>query len=110
MTATPFLRAASASRLAFATTFWSFACCGAPESANAPPSMITSFCRSWMIRAADFGSIRSIRLLLVHVAEPVAADLHPHPVDGGRRRDVQRLPVVVAPVGVADGRRKLEYA
>ena len=37
------------------TTFWLVACAGAPESANAPPSMITSFCRSWMTRAAAVG-------------------------------------------------------
>src|SRR5258708_7974954 len=29
---------------------------GAPESAKAPPSMMTSFCRSWMISAQRFGS------------------------------------------------------
>src|SRR5262245_44620362 len=39
--------------------------------------------------------------LLVHVAEPIAGDVHAHAVDGRRRRDVQRLPVVVAPVEVA---------
>ena len=29
---------------------------GEPDSANAPPSMITSFCRSWIISAQRFGS------------------------------------------------------
>src|SRR5438132_8626831 len=72
--------------------------------------MITSFWRSWMIRAADFGSIRSIRLLLAHVAEPVAADLHPHAVDRRRGRDVEPLPVVVAPVQVPSALRYLNGA
>src|SRR5215210_484787 len=102
-TGTPALRAASARFLTFSTTFWLVAWAGAPESANAPPSMITSFCRSWMIIAAVVESIRSNSPLLGHVAEPVARDLHPHAVDRRRGRDVQRLPVVVAPVHVADG-------
>src|SRR5438309_11703608 len=72
--------------------------------------MITSFWRSWMISAADFGSIRSIRLLLVHVAEPVAADLHAHAIDRRRGRDVHRLPVVAAPVQVAGALRDLDHA
>ena len=59
ITGTPALRAAAASPLTFATAFWLVACAGAPESANAPPSMITSFCMSWMSIAADVGSIRS---------------------------------------------------
>ena len=59
ITGTPAFRAAAASPLTFSTTFWLVACAGAPESANAPPSMMTSFCRSWMIMAAAFGSIVS---------------------------------------------------
>ena len=57
ITGTPALRHAAARPATFATTFWLVACAGAPESAKAPPSMITSFCRSWMTRAALFGSI-----------------------------------------------------
>src|SRR5712691_1190519 len=72
--------------------------------------MITSFWRSWITRAAEFGSMRSICLPLVHVAEPVSRDLHPYAVDGGRGRDVERAPVVVAPVDVADALRHLDRA
>src|SRR5437667_4151278 len=46
----------------------------------------------------------------VHVAEPVAADLHPHAVDRGRGRDVEPAPVVAAPVDVADVLRHLDRA
>ena len=55
ITGAPALRNAAASFFTFATTFCSFACCGEPESANAPFSMITSFCRSWISRAVFFG-------------------------------------------------------
>src|SRR3982074_356307 len=72
--------------------------------------MITSFCRSWMTMAAFLGSIRSISPPLVHVAESVARNLHPHAVDGGRGRDVERAPVVAAPVDVADAFRHLDRA
>ena len=65
ITGTPAFRQAAASPATFSTTFWLLACSGAPESANAPPSIITSFCRSWITRAADCGSIRSIELLLL---------------------------------------------
>ena len=40
----------------FSTTFCSRACCGAPEEAKAPPSIITSFCMSWMMSAQRDGS------------------------------------------------------
>ena len=46
----PSLAAFPASALTFSTTFCPFACSGEPEFAKAPPSMMTSFCRSWMIR------------------------------------------------------------
>src|SRR4029078_930905 len=46
MIATPRPRAASARRRTLSTTRCWRACAGAPESANAPPSMMTSFCRS----------------------------------------------------------------
>ena len=59
ITGTPALAAGGGEAFTFSTTFWLVACAGAPESANAPPSMMTSFCRSWMISAARFGSIAS---------------------------------------------------
>src|SRR6266851_7867732 len=110
ITGTPALRHAAASPFTFSTTFCAIAWAGAPESAKAPPSMITSFWRSWITRAAEFGSMRSICLLLMHVAELVAGDLHPYAVDRGRGRDVERAPVVVAPVDVADALRHLDRA
>jgi hypothetical protein len=55
ITGTPALRQAAARRLTLLTTFCSFACSGEPESANAPFSMITSFCRSWIRSAVVFG-------------------------------------------------------
>ena len=59
ITITPRARAASARRRTFSTTFCCLACAGEPDAANAPPSMITSFCRSWMIMAQRDGSSRS---------------------------------------------------
>ena len=73
ITGTPALRQAAARPFTFSTTFCAVACAGAPESANAPPSMITSFCRSWITRAADFGSMRSTSPPSVHVAELLPA-------------------------------------
>src|SRR4051794_6276030 len=111
ITGTPASRHDAARPATFATTLWLVACAGAPESANAPPSMMTSFCRSWITRAALFGSILSTsRLLLLHVAESIAADLHPHAVHGRGRRDEEVCPVVAAPVHVPDGLRDLDHA
>ncbi len=62
ITGTPAARHAAARFFTFSTTFWLVAWAGAPESANAPPSMITSFCRSWITRADVFGSILSTGL------------------------------------------------
>jgi hypothetical protein len=56
MTGTPTERAAAIRFLTFSTTFCSFACPGEPLSAKAPPSMITSFCRSWTMSAVVLGS------------------------------------------------------
>jgi len=50
ITGIPLPRQNAARSFTFSTTFWSFACCGEPDSANAPPSMITSFCMSWTMR------------------------------------------------------------
>src|SRR4029077_5148066 len=73
--------------------------------------MITSFCKSWMTMAAALGLILSISPPpLVHVAESVARDLHPHAVHGRRGRDVQGAPVVVAPVDVAHAFGHLDRA
>src|SRR5947209_2310298 len=117
ITGVPAVRAASARRATFSTTFWLVACAGAPESANAPPSMITSFWRSWMIIAAAPASIDSGLSFAdtrppssVHVAEAVAADLQRDPVHRGGRRDVERAPVLAAPVEVADALRHLDDA
>src|SRR4051794_9984183 len=106
ITGTPASRQAAASRRTFSTAFCCFACSGAPESANAPPSMITSFCMSWMISAVRPGS-SVIACALTgaspHVGKAVAADLALHAVDRGRRGDVEPVPVGPAPVQVADG-------
>src|SRR5256885_1371724 len=106
---------APASRFTFSTTFCSFACSGAPESANAPPSIITSFCRSCTTSAARAGSTLTCSLSLTasssgHVAEPVAPDLHPDPVKRGRGRHIEIAPVVAAPVEVADVLGHLDHA
>src|ERR1700730_877268 len=111
----PAARHASASCLTFSTTFCSFACCGAPDSANAPPSAITSFWRSWMIRAARPGStsMRSVSLTVSssrHVAEPIPRHLHRDSVQRGRARHVQVAPFLAAPVQVADVLRDLDHA
>src|SRR5438552_3200970 len=110
MTGRPTERHAAASPFTFSTTFCAIACAGAPESANAPPSMITSFCMSWITRAAAFGSIRSISPPSVHVAESVARNLHPHAIDRGRRGNEERAPAVLAPVDVADALRHRDRA
>src|SRR6266513_677976 len=115
ITGIPAARHASASRFTFSTTFCSFACSGAPESANAPPSIITSFCRSCTTSAARAGSTLICSLSLTasssrHVAEPVAPDLYPDPVERGRARHVEIAPVVAAPVEIADVLRHLDHA
>src|SRR5436190_902415 len=116
MTGIPAARQASASRCTLSTTFCSFACSGAPESAHAPPSMITSFCMSWTTSTARRGStsIRSAIWLTVtssrHVAEPVSGDVHPDPVERCRARQVELVPVVAAPVEIADVLRYLDHA
>src|SRR5918912_4400024 len=107
MTGMPAERAASASRFTFSTTFWLVACAGAPESANAPPSMITSFCRSWMISAERFASrfrlsCSATASSSAHVRETVARDLALDAVERRRAREEQPVPVRAAPVEVAD--------
>src|SRR5262249_9360617 len=88
-------RNAAASFCTFATTFCSFACWGEPVSANAPLGIITSFCRSWIRSAVRFGFSLSlaIRVLLVHVGLAAARDLRLHPVQRGRRRNEEPVPV-----------------
>lgn len=63
MTAMPARRAASASAFTFSTTFCEAACAGAPESAKAPPSAITSFWRSWMMSALAAASSSKAMIL-----------------------------------------------
>src|SRR5687768_8590337 len=106
ITGMPLLRQASASALTFSTTFCSFACSGAPVSAKAPPSIITSFCRSWMISAQRFAS--SLRassfihgLLSTHVGLAARPDAHLNHVQRCRARDVDGAPVLGAPGEVA---------
>src|ERR671914_2243776 len=106
MTGMPFARQVSASAFTFSTTFCSFACSGEPVSANAPPSIITSFWRSWMISTHRFGSrLRAssfIRTLLSpHVGLAAWADDGPDRVEGRRARDEERVPVLAAPGQVA---------
>src|SRR5438105_9724956 len=107
---------ASARRFTFSTTFCSFACSGAPDSAKAPFSIITSFCRSWTIstaRPASTSSRSSVSLTVSssrHVAEPVARRLHPDPVQRRRAGHVELGPVIAAPVEIADVLRHFEHA
>src|SRR6266511_888731 len=118
MTGMPAARQASASPFTFSTTFCSFACSGAPVSAQAPPSLITSFCRSWTISTARPGSTSSrssVSLSLTvsssgHVVEPVARHLHPDPVHRRRARDVELGPVVAPPVEVPGVLGHLDHA
>src|SRR5215217_7048133 len=112
ITGTPAARHADARSATLATTFWAVACAGAPESANAPPSMITSFCRSWITSAVRPASRERTSSLTSspHVREPVAGDLAGHAVDRRRRRDEQLVPAGAAPIQVADGLRDLDGA
>src|SRR5918994_6589009 len=113
-TGMPLLRHVSARRFTFSTTFCSFACSGAPVSAQAPPSIITSFCRSWMISAQRAGSRVNassfIFVLLAHVRLAARADLRPDRVQGCRARDEERVPVVAAPGDIARVLRDLHHA
>src|SRR4051812_34700926 len=114
ITGMPAFRHASASRLQFSTAFCSFACAGAPESANAPPSIITSFCMSWMISAARLRSMSTLSFSLMvpsaHERLAAAAHLGLDAVQGRRRRHEQPAPVGAAPVQVADALRNLDDA
>src|SRR4051812_10515653 len=104
MTGTPAARHWSASRDTLPTTSCAVAWAGAPESANAPPSMITSFWRSWMIRADAPASSWSTSSVIrsPHVVEPVARDRALDPVQRRRPADEQLVPVRAAPVEVPD--------
>src|SRR5262245_41962667 len=101
ITGTPLLRHVSASAATFSTTFCSFACSGAPESAKAPPSIITSFCRSWInITQRDASRLSPssfIDRLLTHVRLAPRSDSGLDRVERGRARDVERVPVLAAP-------------
>src|SRR4051794_31656401 len=112
ITGTPLARHASASAATLATTPCAVACAGAPESANAPPSMMTSFCRSWITSADRDGSSARASLLTrsPHVREAVARDLAAQAVHRRRRGDEQPAPVGTAPVDVAHGLRHLHGA
>src|SRR3954447_436089 len=112
MTGTPAPRQAAASPATFSTTFWDLACAGAPESAKAPPSMMTSFWRSWMMRAVRCASSRSDSSVTrsPHVGETVARDGALKAVHRRRRGDEQPAPVGAAPVDVAHGLGDLDRA
>src|SRR5262245_44785696 len=109
ITGTPFARQAAASPFTFSTTFCSFACCGDPESAQQPPSTMTSFCRSWMSiaqrPASSFSSSFTVpppTWYLAHIWLAARADERRDRVQGRRRRDEERVPVRPAPCEVAD--------
>src|SRR5262249_39844116 len=112
ITGTPAERHAAARPATLATAFWEIAWSGAPESAKAPPSMITSFCMSWMIRAQRLGSSCRASSLTAspHVGESVAGDLALEAVHRARGGDEQLAPVRSAPVKVADGLGHLDGA
>src|SRR6476620_7766196 len=100
----PLLRQVAARAFTFSTTFCSFACSGEPVSANAPPSIITSFCRSWMISTQRSASrVRPssfIYRLLTHVRLAPRTDRGSNGVHRGGARDVERVPVLAAPAEV----------
>src|SRR4051794_22496263 len=114
ITGTPAARHAAARSATLPTTFWAVACAGAPESANAPPSMITSFWRSWMISAdREASSFRPSSLTgSPHVGESVAGDLAGDAEERRRRGDEQLVPAGptgwAGPVQVADVLRDLD--
>src|SRR5262245_1623523 len=117
ITGIPLLRHVSARAFTFSTTFCSFACSGDPDSANAPPSMITSFCRSWMIRtqrsASSVSASSLMQASLAHVRLAPWSDDRADGVQRGAARDEERVPVVAAPgeiagvLGDADGSQVL---
>src|SRR4051794_3248897 len=104
MTGTPAARQAAARSATLPTTFWAVAWAGAPESAKAPPSMITSFWRSWMISAdREASSFRPSSLTgSPHVGESVAGDLAGDAVERRGRGDEELGPACATPVKVAD--------
>src|SRR5690349_11531522 len=97
-------------------TFCSLACSGEPDSAKAPPSMITSFCMSWTIRTVRFGSSVKSAIspptsrLRVHERLAAAGDTGLEAVERRRGRDEHPLPVGAAPVDVPDTLRDLDDA
>src|SRR6266540_719006 len=113
----PVRRQASARFLTFSTTFCSFACWGAPESAKAPPSTITSFCRSWMISTVPLGSSFSGSVSFSPIVPPLGHErlaasrgLRLEAVETGRRAHEHPAPVSAAPVEVADRLGDLDRA
>ena len=75
---------------------------GRAGSAKAPPSMITSFCRSWMIITQRDGV--QGQPFVVHAAPPSPCTARAAgrrcvriAYSGGRARDVDRVPVLAAP-------------
>src|SRR6188472_411554 len=114
MTGRPAARKASASSATFATTLWEVAWAGAPESAKAPPSMITSFWRSWMSSAARApsscrGWVSSLKGS-PHVVQAVARHVRVDAVHRRARRDEQPVPRGTAPVDVPHVLGNLDHA
>src|SRR4051794_36637926 len=74
--------------------------------------MITSFWRSWMMRADAPASSRSASSVMrsPHVVEPVARRRAPHAVHRRGRADEQLVPVRATPVEVPDVLRDLDRA
>src|SRR5262249_26528834 len=85
------------------------------ESAKAPPSVMTSFCRSWMISAVRFGSSCSDAFSAMSSSSPherlaPRGGLRLEPVETGARADEHRAPAGAAPVEIADGLGDLDDA
>src|SRR5260370_39282527 len=90
-----------ASFFTFSIIFCFFAWAGAPEDANAPPSAMTSFCKSWMMSAVFSGLIfRSAIALLahLHVCDGIPANFHLNTIDRRRARTVDLVPHRSTPV------------
>ena len=128
MIITPRERHASARRRIFSMTFCSRACCGEPEAANAPPSITTSFCMSWMMSAqregsslrppcalarsgaADAARSRTGRRARAHERLDARADLGAHGVERMGGAHEQGAPVRLAPMQIGDQLRHPDLA
>src|SRR5580658_9982357 len=116
MTATPRARAAEAKRRTFSTTFCVRACAGEPEAAKAPPSLMTSFCRSWMMSAQRRGSRVKVLAragaagLGVHVRLAARPDFGCDAIDGMGGGHEQGAEIGPAPGEIGDLLRRAHFA